>query len=434
MSIKMRMVSIIIAAAIAFSALIVGVHALTSYSVPISGNIVFDVVETDVYVNSVTLKNTAKELPNGGYQATDVILTDYSNWYVQSSSDIDISNANVFAGQTLEIDIDMNSTTTNPAFIKVKLSYQNLPSSVTVNSTSVFLRNSISSVYKIFIRNTSENIFSLSSINLTISFEEISRILQHDTTNDYYYVEMGTYPTATGNEYIRWRYFSNGSTPYTYNASTAPSGIGYFILQSDLSGVLDADGQQKLSLSFNNEYLSSAQSKNGWTNIHANDYATSAVRQYINGNNVYKDYTSITSGYAPSGRISNMLDDLYIDIEDDYVYSMITPRTLFDLYGNAGSSSSTPTSIEFPVFSDSATVVYGGMDTDRFWIPSYYELNGLCTDRTYAVNYHCRTPYYFSPSMLSSSLCYVLSSGDVMYGGSSANIVRFARAAFEMRV
>ena len=370
MSIKMRMVSIIIAAAIAFSVLIVGVYALTSYSVPISGNIVFDVVETDVYVNSVTLKNTAKELPNGGYQATDVILTDYSNWYVQSSSDIDISNANVFAGQTLEIDINMKTMSTSE-YARPMLTFSNLPSSVTISSNGQYI-SSTASVYKIYIRNSSQGTINLANINMKMSFTGLSRLLQNDTTNDYYYVEMGTYSTPTSVEYIRWRYFSNGSTAYTYNATTAPSGAGYFILESMPDDALCC---------WNNDYYNRYHRLHGLTDVLAEHYATSTVRQYLIGNSVQigaVGNAQIDGEAYPSGEYHDVFSDFNIDQENSVVYDKITPRSLGDLYTEIENYLSVYYTIDMPDTSAATSQYQCTSSTqDKLWLLSSKEANTL---------------------------------------------------------
>ena len=391
------------------SLLIVAVVAVPNINLSMNGNVSFVVNETDVYLNKVTLKNTVTETSDGNYQAGDKVLSNYSDLYIQENTSIDISDVTVLSNQTMEIDFDMTSLNAN--YIKVNLSYQNLPSTVHIASTSLYMPKNPSEdllqgdtrTYKIYIKNTGTSALSLSGINLQISFEEKTSILQNDTTNQYYYVEMGTIATSTGSEYIKWRYFSaNGGNKYTYNSSTAPSGTGYFILETDTLSLaaIGLDGSINMMLMpFNADYINSkyTHAKNGWDNINSNDYATSNVRQYINGNNAYDNYTYTNNIYTPSGRYSNMYSDYNIDPENDLVYQNIIGRSLGDLYSNMAASSMGG-AVTFPTFNEGATIKYTESDVDKFWLLSYQEaLNALGSeaDRKWpsnANNYWLRTP------------------------------------------
>ena len=211
MSTKVKLISAIMALIIVTSIMIVGVMALSDVTFNMSGTVNFVVVETDVFLNKVTLKNTVTQTPNG-YQANDVVLEDYSNMYLHQGTSIDLSEVTVLSGQTMEIDFDMTSLNEN--YLKVMLNYSNLPSGVSVNSTSLFMPKNPSGelaqgetkTYKIYISNTGTTSLSLSDINLQVSFDDtITSLLQVDTTNEYYYVEMGTMATSTGSQYLKWR-------------------------------------------------------------------------------------------------------------------------------------------------------------------------------------------------------------------------------------
>ena len=103
------------------------------------------------------------------------------------------------------------------------------------------------------------------------------------------------------------------------------------------------------------------------------------VRQYINGNNVYKASSSITGGYGPniSSHYSNMYTDFCIDTENDIVYKAIIGRTLKDLYLNNAQSTSGG-SVTFP---EQLTTLkeegYTSSTVDKFWLLSYYEAYSL---------------------------------------------------------
>ena len=398
-SLKIKLTSMVLATIIAFSVMIVGVLAVTNVSLNFGGSINFIVVPTDVYLNSVTLKNTVTQSSNG-YQAGNVTLSEYSDIYIQEDTSLDLSNVQVLAGQTMEIDIAMTSLNEN--YLKVNLTYNNLPSTVTINSTSLYMPQNTTGdladgqerTYKIYIKNTASTPLNLSSINLNVSFEEKTSLLQQGvsefTKENMWYVEMGTYPTSTGNEYIKWRYFSNGSTHYDFSL-TAPTGLGYFILET-FNDIFYYN--EILKLSYNNEYTVWSQwddakhNFNGWTNINANDYSTSTVRRYINGENVSKSYEYTAGGeetLIPVGTISNMYKDLNIDIENDLVYNNIIGRTLNDLYSDMSATSSGGL-IEFPTFNSGTTIQYNKTDVDKFWLLSYYEAYNLLSGNSTTSN------------------------------------------------
>ena len=129
MSTKVKLISAVMALIIVTSIMIVGVMALSDVTFNMSGTVNFVVVETDVFLNKVTLKNTVTQTPNG-YQANDVVLEDYSNMYLHQGTSIDLSEVTVLSGQTMEIDFDMTSLNEN--YLKVMLNYSNLPSTALV--------------------------------------------------------------------------------------------------------------------------------------------------------------------------------------------------------------------------------------------------------------------------------------------------------------
>ncbi len=387
-SLRFKLTSAVMAFVIVVSLLIVAVVAVPNINLSMNGNVSFVVNETEVYLNKVTLKNTVTETAEGNYQVRDVVLDDYSDLYIQANTSIDISDVTVFSEQAMEIDFDMTSLNAN--YIKVNLSYQNLPSTVHIASTSLYMPKNPSEklstgkqrTFKIYINNTGTSALSLSDINLQISFEEKTSLLQNDTANQYYYVEMGTIATSTGSEYIKWKYISaDGENAYSYNSSTVPTGTGYFILETNVLNTVGLDGTNNMmEVSFNNDLQSSSRPythlTNGWNNISASDYSTSNVRQYINGYNAYDSYTNANGIYSPSGRYSNMYADYNIDPENDIVYQNIIGRSLGDLYSDMNGSTSGG-EVTFPTFNENATIKYTENDVDKFWLLSYKEAYNL---------------------------------------------------------
>ena len=208
---------------------------------------------------------------------------------------------------------------------------------------------------------------------------------------------MGTVMGQTESEYIRWKYIasvddSSGSdvaTKYaTFDANTAPTGEGYFYLETNVLSAIGRDGtNDMIEVSFNNDYTrtsSSAghQTRTEWTSINANDYATSNVRRYINGVDSYDSYTnpngtsSYPYTYEPSGRESNMYTDLNIDTANDLVYEKIATRSLGGLYSNNKASSSGG-EVPYPTALASGDEYYQSSHEDAFWLLSYYEVYQL---------------------------------------------------------
>ena len=288
---------------------------------------------------------------------------------------------------------------------------------------------------------------------------------------------MGTYSTTSDNaegkresEYLRWRYFAEETTAYVagaentevvlaegqhyaaFDPNTRPTGNGYFILETYTSAFRSAN-VGGLYCSWNNDYLNASPYKhqlNGWTDIDANDYSTSTVRQYMNIEElVSKSFTSKSTDagtvYSPSKNSSyqsNMFTDLHIDPDNDIIYTDIIGRTLGDLYTDMTDSTTNPQDVDFPKGSPDdwtgATIKYSREDTDKFWLLSYYEAYTLLggnattssdTDRKWGDYYWLRSP----SSSFSYDAYYVSTSGSLRTFSVTA-YNRAVRAAFKFSV
>ena len=320
---------------------------------------------------------------------------------------IDLSGIEFATGETT---LTISMTSLNANYIKNIVSYDSgavsyntigTSGTLFVHSTSLYLpqntggelTNGESKDLKIYVNNNTGSATTISG--LQVSFEEKESLLQVDTENQYWYVEMGTVMGQTQSEYIRWKYIasvddSTGNdvaTKYSFDANTAPTGEGYFYLETNVLTAIGRDGiNNMIEVSFNNDYTYTGSTGNyhnlhGFTNVEANDYATSNVRQYINGNDAYDSYTYSNPTYTPSGRLSNMYDDLNIDTVNDIIYNQIITRSLGELYqdNSGGSSSATsPIDVDFPDLSGAdAGYQYQETDEDAFWLLSYYEVYQL---------------------------------------------------------
>ena len=381
---------------------------------------------------------------------------------------IDLSDITFNTGETT---LTISMTSLSAKYIKNKASWVNT-SGVTISSTSLYLPQNPSEQFTsgtsrdltITVNNTG----SATTISgLEVEFEEKEDLLQVTdegetstyTEEGYWYVEMGTYSTTSDNaegkresEYLRWRYFSDTTSHYEFDRNTRPTGEGYFILESYFSSFASRN-EGGLYCSWNNDYLNASPYKhqlNGWTNIDANDYSTSTIRQYMNSEElVSKSYTSTSTDagtvYSPSTNSSdqsNMFTDLHIDPDNDIIYTDIIGRTLGDLYTDMSNSGTNPQDVDFPKGSPDdwigATITYSREDTDKFWLLSYYEAYTLLsgnattssdTDREWGDYYWLRSPI----SSSSINAFYVYTSGNLInYNVNYSS--RAVRAAFKFSI
>ena len=386
-------------------------------------------VEPVVYVTSVTTENNS----------TQNTLTQFNG----PSASLDLSTLEFATGETT---LTISMTSLSAKYIKNKVSWVNT-SGVTISSTSLYLPQNpseqLTSGTSRDLTITVNNTGSATTISgLEVEFEEKTDLLQvteEDETSTYteegyWYVEMGTYSTTSDNaegkresEYLRWRYFSDTTSHYEFDRNTRPTGEGYFILENYYSSYASTS-VGGLYVSWNNDYTyrssrDATHNYNGWNNIDANDYSTSNIRQYINGNDVQKSYSgSWNTTVTPNGTSSNMFTDLHIDPDNDIIYTDIIGRTLGDLYTDMSNSGTNPQDVDFPKGSPDdwtgATITYSREDTDKFWLLSYYEAYTLLsgnattssdTDREWGDSYWLRSPN----SSNSCGAFYVFTSGNL---------------------
>ena len=197
--------------------------------------------------------------------------------------------------------------------------------------------------------------------------------LKYDSTNNYYYVEMGTY----GGSPVRWRYVADVTNgvenatrfaPTSTNAPDTTKGKGMFILNSDIftadTLISGYEDRNAYSLDENDgiiQFLSPDMYKytnskyyhktEGYTDIYANDYAASNLRAFLTGR------TNVAGQ-----DVGNLMNVIGID-STNAIYQKIQGRTLTDLYSSINQDGSTltlPTQFE-------------GSATDMFWSLSWNE-------------------------------------------------------------
>ena len=420
-----------------------GVYSVASVQYTISGNVYYEVPTPPVRITKITSGSTILSTSSITLELGKPYPLDYSLEIQPNSTYVDPEHPQ---GQRTEIFLQMSSNISN--YARMFINYDSTTNSdVKVNASSLYLKSS--GIYKIYIDNNSSSAVNLNTLGITIQYDEKESILQYDETNKYFYVEMGTLmrDNATQNEYIKWRLIgtqtdkatSTSASQYErFDGTSAPSTgtKGVFILETNTLLKRDDGTNSSLNeVAFNHSYSTSTNkhTEEGWTDILANDYATSTVRQYINGNNVYKASSSITGGYGPdmSSHYSNMYTDFCIDTENDIVYKAITGRTLKDLYlENGGGSSNSGKPVYFP---EQLTTLnkegYTSSTADKFWLLSYKEVDALLSytgwpsDRRN--NYWVRSPYL--AAFYAFGVGYTNHVFSYVYSGNFA-----ARAAFTM--
>lgn len=379
---------------------------------------------------------------------------------------VDLSGITFNTGETT---LTLSMTSLNANYIKNNVSWVNT-SGVTISSTSLYLPQNPSEELTsgkskdltIYVNNNTGSATTISG--LEVAFEEKTDLLQASeeastyTGERYWYVEMGTYSTTTDNvegkresEYLRWRYFSDTTEHYDFT-ETRPTGEGYFILETYISGITNSlNGGLFCSWNNDHTYVSTLNVKhnlNGWTNIDSNDYSTSNIRQYMNSEEEVSKSSSGTwnETVTPADPKSNMFTDLHIDPDNDIVYTQIMGRTLGDLYTDMDQKTTATNTqdVQLPKGASSegdwgdATITYSSTDEDKFWLLSYYEtytlLSGNATtendaDRSWGYWYWLRSPITSS----SYDVWYVSASGRLNnpYVGSR---LPAARAAFKFSI
>ena len=371
-------------------------------------NIQLSSSETTAVVKSVTVGSST---------------TTYEDASFASVGTISMGAQEIAPKEELTAKIVLSAKDSTSSYQRVRLTYENLPDGLRVNSTSIFLpKDGEEKTYTIKFYNQTQQTqqpISLENVQVTVSLEDVKSLLMQDT--DYYYVEMGTVMRATENEYIRWRYVADTTRTQGSSTPTDLSSLnGTYLLETNLTveyiiepyniliNNLTQEGMQAIDEYLANNYTGTVcayqsqiyvpdTSDNDVTNAeygtNANEYKTSTVRRWMNytGDNKVVKHSSwveagvtigigsqegntISVGENTQAQASNMVTDLNIDIEQDIIYKQIFARSLTnDLYKDI--------SEEGQALTVPQGDVYGLSDTgsDKFWLLSVAEANTIFT-------------------------------------------------------
>ncbi len=193
-----------------------------------------------------------------------------------------------------------------------------------------------------------------------------------------YYVEMG----HVGNEYVKWLVvgtFDNDSVTALVDADKTALSQGlllnktYVMLSEKL---LYTESTTNFGISFQNEYTNTSPSYLNGYNYSAQDYATSNIRAYLNGETVRRASKLVSGKYIADGTSVNLLTTY--NLESDPLYAKIQGRTLRSLYTNIGEVAGT-------IWTSSYNGTEGNLkptSQDKLWLLSLTEETAIFKGRT----------------------------------------------------
>ena len=284
MSIKTKLVSLIMTFVMLASLVVVGVLALKQTDFQVSGNIVFKTKGIEATISSATLSEgvtvdkSMQEIVIGEETKEEDLTASYNTW-----KDMEVTLTGEEATLKFSITNDKEETTMYP-FMRVEVgvtsaSMTNADIQVTNNmgGNAIYLAPGATADYTItmYVNNleldaTVESfviIFGLERMTTTPTESTVQ--LSYDSTGNYYYVEMGTYSESA----VRWRLASfDGVNRYVPSSSTPPT--MYTAVSGDTVAYKNVTFVQEtvaMKYNFNADYEAAD----------ANDYAGSDIRTYL---------------------------------------------------------------------------------------------------------------------------------------------------------
>ena len=338
MTLKTRLVTTISMFFLVVALLITGVWAVSSANVNIGGTISFNA--TNIYATitgSISGATTTPTLSPLNYSANSTPSTTELNTWKQ---DLTFADATI---PTIKWTVTIQNKSERALYVTLTdniSSLTNATKTLTFDNGSADGEQTIpaktTKVYTMEIKVTDTNASASVEYNFIFDLRDATApepLLKRDSKG--FYVEMGTYQSNP----VKWRLVgvkeSGASETTKFTGSTAPSAgsVGTFILETLM--VETADKQK-----FN------ASSSDG------NDYATSDIRAYLNGD--YKTFLSLT---------------------DDATYNAIAERSVADMYTDIGWNvyQGNSSYAENAVYSISTT----NSESDKLWLMSVAEVYTL---------------------------------------------------------
>ncbi|MBQ7884986.1 MAG: hypothetical protein IJ318_02695 [Clostridia bacterium] len=194
-----------------------------------------------------------------------------------------------------------------------------------------------------------------------ITFEEyVPQLVKYDSTNNYYYIEMGVNP-FDNNEPLRWISFAkeqdNGSYDFFNKTNEPQPNETYYFISELILRATSTTSRSEGGIPFQGDYtyVDSSTAKVTGTDYQAQDYAISNVRKFLNNQEAYTTST-YSNKVATPGSTKATLTSLGYNIVESEAYNYITPRNLSDLY---------------EVGTKMTTTYNCGTEKDSLWLLSY---------------------------------------------------------------
>ncbi|MBO5022636.1 MAG: hypothetical protein J6C53_04110, partial [Clostridia bacterium] len=362
MRLKTKLYSVIMAFCLMLSLLAVGVWAVNTGTVNIGGTVSF--IATDIYATitgKVEGATSTPTLSTLNYSATGTPTQDELNTWSRDLEFAKTTTPTIKWTVTIQnkservLYVSLTDNMTSITNVTKSMTYDGATytsgeKAIPANTTKVFTMTAVVNDTNKKASANYDYAFDLRDANSDLAPDQGeeggSNVDLKQDPSGYYYVEMGTYQ---GNP-VKWRLVgikeSGASETTKFTGSTAPSAgsVGTFILETLM--VETADKQK-----FN------ASSSDG------NDYATSDIRTYLNGE--YKTFLNLT---------------------DDATYNAITAREITDLHTDIGwATSSTSIGAGNQWSPPAGTTQYATYDTtpkstegaDKLWLMSVAEVYTL---------------------------------------------------------
>ena len=362
MSIKTKLVSLIMTFVMLTSLLVVGVFAVKQTDFQVSGNIVFKTKGIEATISSATLSEgvtvdkSMQEIVIAEDTKEEDLTASYNTW-----KDMEVSLTGEEATLKFSITNDKEETTMYP-FMRVEVgvtsaSMTNADLQVTNNmgGNAIYLAPGATADYTItmYVNDLSLDatvesfVINFGLERMATSPTESEVQLSYDATGNYYYVEMGTYSESA----VRWRLASfDGVNRYVPSSSTPPT------MYTAVSG----DTEAYKNVTFVQETVAMTHAFNtGSQASDSNDYAGSDIRAYLRNTST----TATGSSFIADLSIATT-DTIYNKIQ--VKYGGKTADQANSLYDDINWSNSTyEVSDGTPQTTDSSS--------DKFWLMSVKE-------------------------------------------------------------
>ena len=375
MKLKTKLASLIIGFVMVASMLFFGVWAASSANVTLGGTISFNSTNVFATVTGSISGAATGDCTLDTLEFTSTNTPDTSTW---ANKNITFNETNLV---TIKINIE-NEASDRPLYAKVTDTYGDVVNvTKTLDKTEAQTITEGTSVEFTITMKVDNPDLSVDTTgygyHVYLSNDPIEATdvtLNYDATNNYYYVEMGTYNEAP----VRWRLVSTDGKTKFNATSTAPilykGQTGYFILETVRQGAI-----------YDKPYDASDN----------NDYSSSDVRNYLTTESTLTDGTSF-------------IGDLKIATTDD-IYKNILARSISDLSVDAVWSEGPISNAEYSIKSGN----------DKIWLPSVKELYTMVGGGTFNGNgFSSQLPqevyknlmWYADISDDTSGICYYLRS------------------------